>query len=104
MYVQLIVNGVIKASWYYDHSQFMEPYCEAGIEEKERMWNKVRLECEEKAGGWMNGNCELYFNIPAKVQPKHISDEEYREFEEMLEEKQNKHIAKIKRRFEYEKR
>jgi hypothetical protein len=99
MYVELIVNGVIKASWYYDHSQFAEIYCEAGIEEKERMWQKIKLECEEKAGGFMAGNYELYFNIPAKVQPKYISDEEYREFERMLAEKQNNSISKLKRRF-----
>lgn len=99
MYVELIVDGVIKASWYYDHSQFDEIYCEAGIEEKERMWDKIKLECQEKAGGYMSGNYQLYFNIPAKVQPKYISEEEYREFELLLEEKQNNPIAKIKQRF-----
>lgn len=99
MYVELIVDGVVKASWYYDHSQFDEIYCEAGIEEKERMWERIRMECEEKAGGYMSGNYELYFSIPAKVQPKHISDEEYREFERTLEGMKNNPIEIIKRRF-----
>jgi hypothetical protein len=99
MYVELIVNGVIKASWYYDHTQFVEPYCETGIEEKEKMWDKVKNECLEKAGSLISGNHELYFNIPAKVQPKRITEEEYWEFERMLEEKANNNLSKLKRRF-----
>ena len=99
MYVSLIINGVIKGSWYYDHTQFKEPFCEVGHDEKSQMWDKIINECKEKAGSMIyeSGAYELYFTIPASIQPKHIPDKEYWEFVDEIE-KANK-ISKIKKRF-----
>lgn len=101
MYVELVINGVIKGSWYFDHTQFDEPYCESGIDEKQLMWDKVKNECKEKAGSMLyeSGAHELYFTIPASIQPKHISDKEYLEFVADLERLRTNNVSKIKKRF-----
>lgn len=101
MYVEMVINGVIKASWYYDHSQLEEPYCEVGIDEKELAWKKIIVECKEKAGSMIyeSGNYEFYFTVPASVQPKHIPDDEYWRFVNELEKIKANPITKIKKRF-----
>ena len=100
MYVQLIINGVIKDLWYFDNGDFPEPYSEAGNEEREKLWNKIVIECRDKASAVIyQVPYEMYINIKPKIQPKDISDEEYWEFERLVEEKQNNSVSKIKRRF-----
>lgn len=100
MYVELIVDGVIKRSWYYENADFFEPFCEAGHEERKAIWNRIVTECRDKASGLIyQAPFEMNFNIKAKIQPKDIPDEEYWEFVRMLEEKQSNPISKIKRRF-----
>jgi hypothetical protein len=103
MYVELILNGVVKKLWHYDNADFLEPFCEAGHDERTRLWNKVVNECREDAGGLLfQTPYEMYINIRPRIQPKDISDDEYREFEQMLEENNNNNVSKVKRRF-YEK-
>jgi hypothetical protein len=100
MYVELILNGVVKKLWHYDNADFLEPFCEAGHEERNRLWNKVVNECRDNAGGLLfQTSYEMYIVIRPKVQPKDIDDEEYREFERMLEEKRNNNLPKLKSRF-----
>lgn len=100
MYVELIVDGVVKKAWYYENADFDEPFCEAGHEERRAIWNKVVTECQDRASGLIyQVPYEMYINIRPKIQPKDISDEEYWEFVRELEGKQNNPIEKIKRRF-----
>jgi hypothetical protein len=100
MYVQLIINGVIKDLWYFDHGDFPEAFSEMGHAERKYLWNKIITECRDKASAVIyQVPYEMFINIRPKIQPKDISDEEYAEFERTLEEKQNNHITKLKRRF-----
>lgn len=99
MYVELILNGVVKALWYYDNAEF-DAFCEACYQERQMLWSKIVEECKDKAGGLLfQTPYEMYINIRPKIQPKDISDEEYEEFERLLDEKQNNPITKLKRRF-----
>lgn len=100
MYVQLIINGVIKDLWYFDHGDFPEAFSELGHAERKQLWDKIITECQDKASAVIyQVPYEMFINIRPKIQPKDISDEEYAEFERTLEEKQNNHITKLKRRF-----
>lgn len=100
MYVQLIINGVIKDLWYFDNGDFPEAFSELGHEERKRLWDKIITECRDKASAVIyQVHYEMYFNIRPKIQPKDIPEEEYAEFVKMLDEKNLNPIEVIKRRY-----
>lgn len=100
MYVELIINGVIKDLWYFDHGDYPEAFSELGHAERKQLWDKIITECRDKASAVIyQVPYEMYVNIRPKVQPKDIPDDEFREFEAMLERKQNNSVSKLKRRF-----
>lgn len=85
MFVELHINGELKRNWHFENGNFKEPFCEAGFQEKQRMWNEIKVNCklsalEASINLYDVEHYEFFVRIRARVQPDDITDEEYQEF------------------------
>lgn len=88
MWIELYINGELNRSWFFENGNFKEPFCEAGFEEKRRMWEEIRLKCllevSQEIDLYLVERFELIVTVHARIQPADITDQEYQLFLDQL--------------------
>lgn len=101
MIVELYINGEFKRKWEFPQADYRETWCEAGIEEKERLWGLILEKCKCEAGDAIHEceNVQFVIAVPARVQPEDIPDEEFFEFINGRVNGRSESIDKLHKRF-----
>lgn len=86
MFIQAIIDGIVKKTWHHDNEILTGSLNEMGFTERADRWEAIAENCRIEMGeiGLDMERCQIVFHIKSMVQAKDVSLTEFREFNRLL--------------------